>query len=109
MKKKKVAEENYLQSYLSIYLSPDDYLKATGIMHLSTPKDWTKTSMVERSCTPNPAPKKNDPQAATMNWMFFFKKSGSHFFLENYPQGCSRVLPMYFHQDKILEYKEAAP
>ncbi len=23
------------------------------------PKDWTKTSMVERICTPNPAPKTN--------------------------------------------------
>ena len=52
-----------------------------SLTQLSTPKDRTKTSMVERSCTPNPAPKKKTTHKHINELDGFFKKYGSLNFL----------------------------
>jgi len=41
--------------------------------------------MVERSCTPNPAPKKKRPTSTSMNWMVFSKNMVLSTFFEKLP------------------------
>ena len=80
--------------------------EAWSIMQLRTPKGVDENlhgreKLHTKSCT--------EKNYKHINELDCSKNLALNFFLKNYPQGCSRVLLRYFHQDKILEYKEAAP